>query len=67
MQADTLEILAGELIAAIRINTMRGTFAKATIEEVDEWLKPWIGRLDALRPTDHIRGVTKLIREEPNS
>ena len=41
------KVLAGELIAAIRINVLHGTFEKATIEQVDEWLKPFVERLNA--------------------
>jgi hypothetical protein len=41
--------LAGELIAAIRINVMRDTFRDATIEQVDAYLKPWIERLNEIR------------------
>lgn len=37
--------LAGELIAMIRVNALRGTFATATSEEVEEHLKPWTARL----------------------
>lgn len=42
--------LAGEIIAMIRVNVMRDTFREATIEQVDEHLKPWIERLAALQP-----------------
>ena len=41
--------LAAELIAIIRVNTLRGTWADATIEQVDEFLAPWIERLAKLR------------------
>lgn len=41
--------LAAELIAMIRINVMRDTFREATIEQVDEHLKPWIKRLDEIK------------------
>ena len=37
--------IAGELVAAIRINTMRGTFATATVDDVDQWLQQWTGKL----------------------
>ena len=43
--ANKYRVIAGELIAAIRVNVLRGTFATATIEQVDEWLKPWIDRM----------------------
>lgn len=42
--------LAGELIAVIRVNVMRGTFRETTIQQVDEHLKPWVERLAELRP-----------------
>lgn len=52
MKAQKLEIalegmrsVAGELVAAIRINTMRGTFSTATLEEIEPWLKQWTDRL----------------------
>jgi hypothetical protein len=41
VERDEYRRIAGELVAAIRINTMRGTFATATIEDVDQWLKQW--------------------------
>lgn len=46
--------LAGELIACIRINHLRGTFASASREEIEEWLNPWIARLESVRPTPRI-------------
>jgi hypothetical protein len=46
--------LAGELIACIRINHLRGTFASASREEIEEWLKPWLARLESVRPTPRI-------------
>jgi hypothetical protein len=47
--------LAAELIAMIRINVMRDTFREATIEQVDEHLKPWIARLQELTSTRIIK------------
>jgi hypothetical protein len=44
-QRDAIATVAGELVAAIRVNVMRGTFAEATIEQTDEWLKPWIEKI----------------------
>lgn len=41
VERDEYRCIAGELVAAIRVNTMRGTFATATIEDVDQWLKQW--------------------------
>jgi hypothetical protein len=40
-ERDEYRRIAGELIAAIRINAKHGTFATATIEDVDQWLKQW--------------------------
>ena len=51
LERDKYRRIAGELVAAIRINTMRGTFATATIEDVDQWLKQWT---DKFRPTPSI-------------
>ena len=42
---DDYRMIAGELIAAIRINSLRGTFAASTHAEIEEWLKPWVARL----------------------
>lgn len=53
--------LAGELIAMIRLNALRGTFATATVAEIDEHLQPWIARLLELRaatPTSLQRSTT---------
>lgn len=44
--------LAGELIAMIRINALRGTFATATVAEIEAHLKPWIDRLLELRAAE---------------
>jgi len=44
-QRDRLAVIAGELIAAVRVNSMRDTFREATTEQIDEWLKPWVDRL----------------------
>lgn len=38
-------VVAGELIASIRINFMRGTFANACLEDIDEFLKPYAERI----------------------
>jgi hypothetical protein len=50
VERDEYRLFAGELVAAIRINTMRGTLATATIEDVDQWLKQWTGKF-APKPT----------------
>jgi hypothetical protein len=63
--------LAGELIAMIRVNALRGTFATATVEEIEEHMKPWIARLLEIRPMPIIPPIgevkevmaEKLIRE----
>jgi hypothetical protein len=44
-QRDALAMSYGELIAAVRVNTRRGTFREATVEQIDEWLKPWVDKL----------------------
>ena len=44
--------LAGELIAMIRINAHRGTFATATVAEIEAHLQPWIARLMELRAAE---------------
>lgn len=51
--------LAGELIAMIRVNALRGTFATATFEEIEDHLKPWIARLMEIRH----RPIIPAIRE----
>lgn len=53
-QISTATAVAGELIACIRINHLRGTFASASREEIEEWIKPWIARLESVRPTHRI-------------
>jgi hypothetical protein len=45
-EADKYKMIARELIAAIRINTLRGTWADANIETVETWLKPWLDKLE---------------------
>jgi hypothetical protein len=45
-KADKYKILAQELIAAVRINTLRGTWRDANIETVETWLKPWLDKLE---------------------
>ena len=44
-ERDAYRMMAGELIAAIRMNSMRGTFAACTHNDIEEWLKPWVARL----------------------
>ena len=45
-ERDQYRMMAGELIAAIRINSLRGTFATCTHDDIELWLKPWIARLN---------------------
>ena len=42
---DKAVALAGELVAIIRVNAMRGTWAGATPEQVDEFIAPWVEKL----------------------
>lgn len=44
-QRDAAVMLAAGLVAIIRVNVMRGTWAEATPEQVDEFLAPWIAKL----------------------
>ena len=44
-QRDAAVMLAGELIAIIRVNAMRGTWAESKPEQVYEFLAPWIEKL----------------------
>jgi len=44
-QRDALAMSYGELIAAVRVNAMRDTFREASVEQVDEWLKPWVDKI----------------------
>jgi hypothetical protein len=46
VERDDLRVLAGELVAFIRVNVMRDTFTGATIEQVDESLAPFVERLN---------------------
>jgi hypothetical protein len=45
-KADKYKMLVQELAAAIRINTLRGTWRDANIETVETWLKPWLDKLE---------------------
>lgn len=45
-ELDEVKTLAGELIAMIRVNVMRDTFRDATIDQVDEHLKPWADKIN---------------------
>jgi hypothetical protein len=48
-QRDTLAVICGELIAAIRVNSMRDTFREATHNQIEEWLKQWVDKLAAAK------------------
>jgi hypothetical protein len=48
-QRDRLAVICGELIAAVRVNSMRDTFRGATHNQVEEWLKQWVDRLAAVK------------------
>ena len=53
-QRDAAVMLAGELVAVIRVNAMRGTWAEATPEQVYEFLAPWIEKLRVAQATTRI-------------
>lgn len=53
--------LAGELIATIRVNAMRGTFATATVEQIEEFIAPRIEQLKAIEGEHHFRRATEMI------
>jgi hypothetical protein len=48
-QRDRLALICGELIAAVRINSMRDTFCEATREQIEIWLKQWVDKLAAAK------------------
>jgi hypothetical protein len=48
-QRDRLAVICGELIAAVRINSMRDTFREATPDQIEEWLKQWVDKLAAVK------------------
>jgi len=48
-QSDRLAAAFGELIAAVRVNSMRDTFREATHDQIETWLKPWIEKLAAVK------------------
>jgi len=48
-QRDRLAVICGELIAAVRINSMRDTFCEATHEQIEIWLKQWVDKLAAAK------------------
>jgi len=48
-QRDRLAVICGELIAAVRINSMRDTFREANREQIEIWLKQWVDKLAAVK------------------
>lgn len=46
--------IAGQLIAIIRVNTMRGTWETSSIQDVEDFLVPWIAKLDEVKPLPEI-------------
>jgi hypothetical protein len=48
-QRDRLAVICGELIAAVRINSMHDTFREATREQIEIWLKQWVDKLAAVK------------------
>jgi hypothetical protein len=52
-QRDRLAVICGELIAAVRINSMRDTFREATPDQIEEWLKQWVDKLAAVKGGSH--------------
>ena len=44
---DCYKTVAQELIAAIKINTLRQTWSSASSEDLDAWLAPWLKRLES--------------------
>ena len=47
-QRDRLAIIARELTAMIRVNVMWGRFSECTVEQIDEYLKPWNEKIAAV-------------------
>jgi hypothetical protein len=45
-ERDRLRVLAGELIAVIRINVMQGSFTDVATEDLDGFLAPFVERLN---------------------
>jgi hypothetical protein len=48
-QRDRLAAIARELTAMIRVNVMWGRFSECTIEQIDEYLKPWNEKIAAVK------------------
>jgi hypothetical protein len=47
-ERDRLAAIARELTAMIRVNVMWGRFAECTVEQIDEYLKPWNEKIAAV-------------------
>lgn len=52
-QRDRLAIIARELTAMIRVNVMWGRFSECTVEQIDEYLKPWNEKIAAVKGGSH--------------
>jgi hypothetical protein len=51
-KARRLAMFVGELLAAVRINAIYGTFAQATQDQIEAWVKERAERLAEIAPTD---------------
>jgi hypothetical protein len=65
-ERDGLRILAGELIAVIRVNVMRGSFTDVVTEDLDAFLAPFVERLgpNATMSTPRIDNAYKYPRRD---
>lgn len=64
---DQARTLAGELIAAIRINALRGTFATATPEQIEDWLHYFIALLTPRHAHQDAPHATASTEEAPKA
>jgi len=48
-ERDRLAAIARELTAMIRVNVMWGRFAECSVEQIDEYLKPWNEKIAAVK------------------
>jgi len=46
--------LAGQLIAIIRVNTKRGTWSTSSVQDVEDFLAPWIAKLNEVKPVPEV-------------
>jgi hypothetical protein len=51
-QRDKLAIIAGELIAMIRLNVANGRFADCTIQQIDEHLNPRVEKIASIKESE---------------